>query len=98
MTGRQRLAVFSLAVSLAAIGGLIMPRSATAINGCFTFKNSEPQGIPDADAPGGMSYYCAGSATTSCEDCLTDIDEGDGGPGQNECVSGPFDTYCEQYY
>jgi hypothetical protein len=97
MTGRQRLAMFSLALTLAAIVGMSSPRPATALDGCFNFKNSLPTPFSDDGAPGGISWYCAGSAPTDCQDCITDVDEGDG-TGLSECVSDPDDTYCEQYY
>jgi hypothetical protein len=95
---RARLAISSLVLLLLTFVTLSAPRRATAVDGCFTFRNSVATAFSDPDAPDGVSWYCAGQSSQDCQDCLYEVDEGDGNTGQAECVGDETESHCEQFY
>jgi hypothetical protein len=95
MVTQRRLTAFCIALLLSLCGLLIPSHTASAIDGCFTFKNSLPTFIPDDNDPLGGTWDCAGTAATDCQECIYIVPP-DG--GYEDCVLtvGGTDEWCRQ--
>jgi hypothetical protein len=87
MSKTQRLSAFAVLMVFGALG---FARPGAASGGCFTYNNSSPIYFPD-DSGGIGTYQCAGTATTTCTECIST----DPGYQVGDCVfSSTDDVYC----